>query len=138
MKFSSVYLIYPENRSLERAIANSIGMLSAEAAAEAVPDTKVAVADNFRYTRGNYEQHRFSSKIFESLREALEASLTETYRVQEPFAWSETQNRLGNILAALGQQRSDAGLFERAIQCFDYALAELKQENSPLEWADTQ
>jgi tetratricopeptide (TPR) repeat protein len=138
MKFSTIYMIYPGNRALERAIANSIGMLSSEVAAEAVPDTKVTVADNFRYTRGNYEQHRFSSKIFESLREALEVSLTETYRLQEPLAWAETQNYLGNILAALGQQRRDAELFEMAIQCFNNALEEFDQEKSPLDWAATQ
>ncbi len=142
MKFSTNYIIYPENRALERAIANSIGMLSEEVAAAAVPDTKVTVADNFRYTRGNYEQHRFSSKIFESLREALEGSLTapppNISRDQEPLAWAETQNYLGNILAALGQQRRDAELFERAIQCFSNALEEFRQENSPLEWAATQ
>jgi tetratricopeptide (TPR) repeat protein len=138
MKFSTNYVIYPENRALERAIANSIGMLSEEVAAAAVPDTKVTVADNFRYTRGNYEQHRFSSKIFESLREALEISLTDQYHDQEPLAWAVTQNNLGNILAALGQQRRDAELFERAIQCFSNALEEFRQENSPLEWAATQ
>jgi tetratricopeptide (TPR) repeat protein len=143
MKFSTNYIIYPENRALERAIANSIGMLSDEAAAAAIPDTKVTVADNFRFTRGNYEQHRFSSKIFESLREALEASLTDNSmtgknRDQEPLAWAEAQNSLGNILAAMGQQRRDAELFERAIQCFSNALEEFSQENSPLEWAATQ
>ncbi|MCG6933705.1 MAG: tetratricopeptide repeat protein [Gallionella sp.] len=142
MKFSTNYIIYPENRALERAIANSIGMLSEEAATAAVPDTGVTVADNFRYTRGNYEQHRFSSKVFESLREALEGSLTDSppkiSRDQEPLAWAETQNYLGNILAALGQQRRDAELFERAIQCFSNALEEFRQENSPLEWAATQ
>jgi len=109
MKFSTHYIIYPENRALERAIASSIGLLSEDAAAAAVPDTKVAVADNFLYTRGNYEQHRFSSRIFENLREALEASLTDTAdtaadpaakinRAREPLAWAETQNNLGNIL----------------------------------------
>ena len=148
MKFSTNYIIYPENRALERAIANSMGILSKEVAAAAVPDTTITVADNFRYTRGNYEQHRFSSKIFESLREALEVSLTDTSiagtlaqnirRDQEPLAWAETQNYLGNILAALGQQRRDAELFERAIQCFSNALEEFRQENSPLEWAATQ
>jgi tetratricopeptide (TPR) repeat protein len=144
MKFSNTYIIYPENRALERAIADSIGMLSEEVAAAAVPDTKVTVADNFRYTRGNYEQHRFSSKIFESLREALEATLTDTSftgyisRDREPLAWAEARNSLGNILAAMGQQRRDAELFERAIQCFSNALEEFRQENSPLEWAATQ
>jgi tetratricopeptide (TPR) repeat protein len=144
MKFSNNYIIYPENRALEHAIANSIGMLSEKAAAEAVPDTKVTVADNFRYTRGSYEQHRFSARIFESLREALEASLTDSTpapnisRDQQPLAWAEAQNKLGNILAALGQQRGDAALFEKAIQCFGHALEEFSQETSPLEWAATQ
>jgi tetratricopeptide (TPR) repeat protein len=123
-------------------------MLSAELAAAAAPDTKVAVADNFRYARGNYEQHRFSTRIYESLREALEASLTDTSdtgghaakisRSRESLVWAETQNNLGNILAALGQQRRDATLFERAIQCFGKALEEFSQESSPLEWAATQ
>jgi tetratricopeptide (TPR) repeat protein len=144
MKFSTTYIIYPPNKALERAIANSIGMLGKEMAAAAMPDTKVAVADNFRFTRGNYEQHRFSSRIFEQLREALEASLADTAlnpkisRDHEPLAWAEAQNNLGNILAALGQQRRDAELFERAIQCFGKALEEFTQESSPLEWAATQ
>jgi tetratricopeptide (TPR) repeat protein len=144
MNLSTNYIIYPANRILERAIADSIGLLSPEMAATAMPDTQVAVADNFRFTRGNYEQHRFSARIFESLREALEASLTDTAhtqyisRDQAPLAWAETQNKLGNILAAQGQQRRDAALFEKAIQCFGYALEEFTQEGSPLEWAATQ
>ncbi|OGS80521.1 MAG: hypothetical protein A2061_11225 [Gallionellales bacterium GWA2_59_43] len=148
MKFSTNYIIYPPNRALERAIANSIGLLSKEVAVAAAPDTQITVADNFRYARGNFEQHRFSARIYESLREALEASLTDTSitdtlaqnisRYQEPLAWAETQNNLGNVLAALGQQRRDAELFERAIQCFSNALEEFRQESSPLEWAATQ
>jgi tetratricopeptide (TPR) repeat protein len=142
MKFSNTYIIYPENRALERAIANSIGMLSAEMAAAAVPDTKVTVADNFRFTRGNYEQHRYSSKVFESLCNTLEVSLTvptaNISREQEPLAWAGTQNNLGNILAAMGQQRRDSELFERAIQCFNNALEEFSQESTPSEWAATQ
>jgi len=148
MNFSVNYMIYPDGRALERAIANSIGMLSKEVAAAAVPDTQIAVADNFLYTRGNYEPHRFSSRIFESLREVLEASLTDTSiasahaqnisRAREPLAWAEAQNNLGNILAALGQQRRNAELFERAIQCFNDALDEIKREDSPLEWAAAQ
>jgi tetratricopeptide (TPR) repeat protein len=138
MNLSTNYIIFPPNKALERAIANSIGMLSAEAGVAAAPDTKVAVADNFLYTRGNYEQQRFSARIYESLREALEAALTEQYHVQEPLAWAEQQNNLGNILAALGQQRRDAALFERAILCFSKALDEFSQESAPQEWAATQ
>lgn len=138
MNFSNTYLFYPDNKALELAIANSIGMLSEDLAEAATPDTKVTVADNFLHTRGNYEQHRFSSNILESAREALEVSLTDEYRDQEPLAWAETQNGLGNILAALGQQQRDVKLFEKAIQCFDNALERFIQEKSPLDWAATQ
>lgn len=141
MKLSTNYLIYPENKALERTIANSIRLLSDEAAAAAVPDTQAAVADNFRYTRGNYEPHHVSSRIFEALREALEVALTGAPGMQRdhaPLAWAEAQNSLGNILAAQAQQRREAELFERAILCFTRALEVLSQENTPLEWAATQ
>ncbi len=138
MNFSQTYLFYPDNRVLERAIANSLGRLSEELVEAATPDTKVTVADNFLHTRGNYEQHRFSSNILESAREALEVTLTDGYRNQEPFAWAEAQNSLGNILAAMGQQLRDVELFEKAIQCFDNALEKFSQEKSPRDLAATQ
>jgi len=143
MKFSNNTILYPVNRVLEGAIASSLGMLSEELVAAAASDTQVTTADNFLFTRGNYEQHRFSTNILESLREALEGSLADASiagkgREQEPLAWAEIQNRLGNILAALGQQQGDAELYEKAIQCFENALEEFSQEKSPLEWAVTQ
>lgn len=138
MKFSNTYIIYPDNKALELAIANTLGMLGEELAEVATPDTRVTVADNFLFTRGNFEQHRFSSRILDSAREALEASLTDEYRDQEPLAWAETQNILGNILAAKAQQLRDVELFKKAIQCFKHALAEFNQEKSALAWAATQ
>ena len=138
MKYTNNYIFYPDNRSLERAIVSSLGLLSEEVAALAVPDTSTTVADNFIHTRGNFEQQHFSTNILEPLRELLEALLTAEYREQEPLAWAETQNRLGNILGALGQQQHDAALYEKAIACFNCALEELKQEDSPLDWAATQ
>ena len=138
MKFSNTYLFYPDNKALERAIASSIGLLSKELAETATQDTRITTADNFLYTRGNYEQHRFSSNILGSAREALEVSLTDDYREQRPLAWAETQNCLGNILAAQGQRQRDVELFERAIQCFNNALEEFSREKSPLAWAATQ
>jgi len=131
MKRSTNYILYPANRSLERRMAHAISGLSAELAAAAAPDTSVVVADNFRFTRGNHEQHRYSTRIHEPLREVLEATLTGT-------ADTATQCALGNVLAALGQQRRDAALFERAIQCFSHALAHLSQESTPSEWAAAQ
>ncbi len=138
MKFSNTYLFYPNNKALERAIARSIGIFGEELVEATTPDTKITKADNFLYTRGNYEQHRFSSNILDSARDALEELLTDTYREQEPLAWAETQNSLGNILAAQAQQRRDIELFEKAIRCFDYALDMFNQEESPLDWAATQ
>ncbi|MGC2165294.1 MAG: tetratricopeptide repeat protein [Gallionella sp.] len=138
MKFSNAYVLYPRNKALERALSNSLGKLGDEWVEAATPNTKVAVADNFLYTRGNFEQHRFNSNILEPVQEALEGSLTVQYHDQEPSAWADTQNNLGNVLAALGQQRRNAELFEKAIQCFSNALEEFRQDNSPLEWATTQ
>ena len=138
MKFSNTYIFYPVNKALELAIENSISRLGEVFADVAAPDTMVTAADNFLYTRGNYEQHRFSSNILDSAREALEASLTDEYRDQTPFAWAEAQNCLGNVLAAQGQQLRDVELYEKAIQCFNNALEEFNQEKSPLDWAATQ
>jgi len=138
MKFSHTYLFFPHNKALERALENSIGRLGDEWIEAATPDTKITVADNFLYTRGNYEQHRFSANILDNVREALEVSLTDEYRHQDPSAWAQTQNSLGNILAAQGQQQRDVELYEKAIQCFNHALEELNQEKSPLDWATTQ
>ncbi len=142
MNFSTAYLIYPPNRVLERSIADSLGLLSAELAATAAPDTQVAMADNFRFTRGNYEQHRYSARIYEPLREALETALNDDAakisRDREPLVWAAKQNDLGNILAALGQQRRDVASLERAIQCFVKALEVFTRESAPQQWAATQ
>lgn len=141
MNFSTAYLLYPPNRALERAIADSLGLLSAEMAAAAAPDTQVAMPDNFRFTRGNYEQHRYSARIYEPLREALEAALNgdpaKISREHEPLVWAAKQNDLGNILAALGQQRRDAASLERALLCFGKALEVFTRESAPQQWVVT-
>lgn len=138
MKFSNNTILFPVNRVLERTVASSLGMLSEDLVVAATPDTQVTTADNFLFTRGNYEQHSFSTNILESLRGALGAALTNDIRDQEPLAWAETQNRLGNILAAMGQQQRAVELYEKAIQCFNHALEVLSQDDSPLDWAATQ
>ena len=138
MNFSTNYIIYPENRALERAIANSIGFLSEDATADAIPDTNVTAADNFLFTRGSYEQHSFSSKIYEVLIEALESSLKDKSYSKRSLTRAETLNHLGNILAAQGQKLYAVELFEKAVAYFTHALEELDQENSPLDWASTQ
>jgi len=138
MNYSSPYILYPVNRALEKAIAGSLGLLDEETLKLATPDRSAPVADNFLYTRGNFEQHSFSANIFKPLCDALEASLTDEFRKQEPLAWADTQNRLGNILGALGQQQHDAELFQKAVESFTLALEEYKQEDSPLDWAETQ
>ena len=137
MNFSNLYIIYPVNRQLERAIADTIGMFGEELLEAAAPDNSITVADNFRYSRGNYEQHRFNSNILETLSEALQATLTDEFHQQEPAGWAELQNRLGNVLAALAQQQGNAELYEKAIACFTNALTEFDQDKTPLGWAVT-
>jgi len=138
MNYSKPYILYPVNRALERAIASSLGLLDEEMQQAAIPDRSAPVADNFLFTRGNFEQHTFSANVFESLRDALEASLTDELRKQDALAWADIQNRLGNILGAIGQQQHDVKSFEKAIACFEHALEEFRQEDAPLKWAETQ
>ena len=138
MKLSTTYLFYPDNKVLERAISRSTDMLDEALAKAALPDTRMTVVDNFLYTRGNYELHRFSANVLGHARQALEALLTGDYRDREPRAWAETQNTLGNILAAQGQQQGNVELFEQAIRCFNHALEVFDQEASALDWATTQ
>jgi len=144
MKLSTLYFLYPENKSLARRLTSAISMLPAEVASAAMLDTSVAVADNFRYTRGNYEQNRYSTRNYEHLRDAFDAALAESgdaehiSREADPETWAELQCILGNILAALGQQRMDTTSYERAIQCFSNALDVYSQEATPSEWAAAQ
>ena len=138
MNYSKPYILYPVNRSLERAIASSLGLLDEETLELATPDRSVPVADNFLYTRGNFEQHSFSANILEPLREALESSLTDELRKQDPLVWAETHNRLGNILGAIGQQQHNSEIFQKSVESFTLALEEYTQEDTPLEWAATQ
>ena len=84
MKYSHTYLFYPGNKALEHALADSIGKLGEGWVEAALPDTKITVADNFLYTRGNYEQYRFSANILSNAREALEAALGRTGSVSVP------------------------------------------------------
>jgi tetratricopeptide (TPR) repeat protein len=138
MKYSSPYIFYPDNRALETAIASAVDMLGDEFAEAARPDTGVTTSDNFLHTRGNFEQQRFSTNILASAREVTEASLVDDKREQEPGVWADTQNILGNILAAMAQQQHDTALFEKAIQCFNNALEVISQADSPQDWAEMQ
>lgn len=138
MNYSNPYIIYPVNRVLERDIASSLRLLDEESLELATPDRSAPVADNFLYTRGNYEQHSFSANIFEPLCNSLKAYLTDELREQDQSAWAETQNRLGNILGAIAQQQHDPEVFKQAIDCFTLALEVFSQEDSPQEWAATQ
>jgi len=142
MKSSTNTTFYPDNKALEKAIEHYKSLVSDDVARSAGAVSclkdKVSIVDNFIYTRGNFEQHRYSANVFEGACEILDAALTEDVREQSPLDWAATQNSLGNILAALGQQQRNADLFNKAVASFDHALEVLNQEDSPLDWAATQ
>ncbi|TAM47522.1 MAG: hypothetical protein EPN55_02100 [Gammaproteobacteria bacterium] len=135
MKYSNNYILYPVNRALERAIADSLRLLGDEAAAAAKPDTQITVADKFLHTRGNYELRHFSTNILESAQAAFESALTTE---SDNLARATLLNNLGNVLAALAQIRSDANLYGQSIASFEKALELVSQDVSPTEWAETQ
>lgn len=138
MKYSANTIFYPDNKALEKAIEHYKSFVSDEVANSVGADQTGAVADNFIYTRGNFEQHRYSSNVFENARETFESVLTDNLRKQSPLDWATTQNSLGNILAALGQLTRGVDKYNAAIACFNSALEIFTQETSPLEWAATQ
>ena len=135
MKYSNNYVLYPVNRALERAVADSLHLLSDAATTAAMPDTGVTEADRFLYTRGNYELHRFSTNILESAQAAFESALTTE---SDPLVRATLLNHLGNVLAALGQIRRDADLYRQSIASFEKALELVSQDAAPAEWAETQ
>lgn len=142
MKFSNNILFYPDNKALEKAVEHYKRLVSDKASGDVAvgvdADNRGAVRDNFIYTRGNFEQHRYSANVFESARETLEALLTDELREQAPIDWAEAHNSLGNILAALGQNLRDVDCYNKSIASFTSALEVLSQADSPLEWAATQ
>lgn len=138
MKFSANTILYPVNKALEKAIEHYIRLVSDDVAKSAGADTNVTVADNFIYTRGNFEPHRFSANVFESAVETLEVSLAEKLSEGSELEQAEIYNSLGNILSARGQNLQDADLYNKSIASFNSALDIYSQENTPLEWAATQ
>ncbi len=138
MKFSTNYIFYPDNKSLEKAVEHYKSLNSDDLAENASADNRSTVMDNFIYTRGNFEQHRYSANVFESARTFLQALLTDDLRNESASKWAEIHNSLGNILAAQGQNLRDADLYKQSIASFTSALDVISQADSPLEWAATQ
>jgi len=137
MKFSNSYIFYPDNEALIQALDHFKRLLDDPAVLDAAPDSSIAIQDAFLHTRGNYEQHRYSTNVLESARDVLASKLTDESREQTPLEWAEVQNSLGNVLAALAQQSVDVALYERAIAAFMAALQVFTQAQSPYDWAET-
>lgn len=138
MKFSTNYTFYPDNKALVEAVEHYKALVSDDVANSVGADTHQAVTDNFIYTRGNFEQHRYSAGVFANAREVFEAAATDELRAESPLAWAKLQNSLGNVFAALGQQQRDVDFYNQAMTSFRHALDVLSQDESPLEWAATQ
>lgn len=138
MKYSNNYVFFPDNKALEKALKYFVGKLVNPDPAHIWPDTQVTEPDNFIHTRGNFEQHRYRATLLDPAREAFERELTDADRQRSPLEWAQTQNHLGNILAAQGQQFRDEALYRKAIAAFTSALEVLSQEATPSDWAITQ
>lgn len=138
MNFSTNSLFYPDNKALEKAIEHYKSLVSEDVAKSVGADNRGTVMDNFIYTRGNFEQHRYSANVFESAREAFDTLLTDSLREESPVDWAEAHNSLGNILSALGQNLRDADLYNLAIESFNHALEVYNQDESPLQWATSK
>ena len=81
MNFSNTYTIYPANKHLEKAIGHYVSLVPELEAGAAKPDTDVTVLDSFRYTRGTYEQQRYSTNVLADAIELFEAALPYTTEI---------------------------------------------------------
>ena len=141
MKFSNNYILYPNNWLLEQAIEHYKSLLTdqiIDTAPDCSPDNGSALRDNFIHTRGNYEQHRYSTAVFENACDILESTVTAELLEQAPSDWAKAHNSLGNILAALAQQQKEPDLYAKAIASFNSALEVFNPQTTPLDWATTQ
>lgn len=139
MKYSNNYVFFPDNQALEKALQHFVGKLIDPDPIHIWPDTTVTEPDNFIHTRGNFEQHRYRGSLLDPAREVFERELAEDdFRQQAPLEWAQTQNHLGNVLAAQAQQFRDEALYRKAIAAFELALEVLSQETAPADWAATQ
>jgi len=141
MNFSNNYIFYPDNKALEKAVEHYQSLVADKVSGDAEgvdADNRGAVTDNFIYTRGNFEQHRYSANVFGSARETLESLLTDELREKSQLDWAEAHNSLGNILAALAQNLRDVDLYTLSIASFNHALEVYSQEETPLQWATSK
>ncbi len=143
MKFSNSYILYPDNKALEKAVEHYQCMLPADAAVEDGLEDKAKFHGDSnqilrKNTRGNFELHKYHSQILESVHQAFKNMLTEDYRRQAPLDWATTQDHLGIVLATIGESRGDTEFLEKSVQAFNNALEERRQENAPRHWASTQ
>lgn len=138
MKYSNNYVFYPDNRQLKKALQHFVDKMVDPDLEHIKPDTRITEPDNFNYTRGNFEQHLYRATLLDPAREAFEQELTEDYRQQAPLEWAQTQNHLGNILAAQGQQLREGALYRQALTAFEKALEVLSEKVTPTDWAITR
>jgi tetratricopeptide (TPR) repeat protein len=64
--------------------------------------------------------------------------LTLRSRDRVPLDWAKTQNKLGIVLAALGERESSTAHLEEAVTAYRAALDEWTRERVPLLWATSQ
>ena len=55
-----------------------------------------------------------------------------------PLDWAATQNNIGAVLSALGEQEFGTERLEQAVTAYRNALKEYTREHTPFNWAHTQ
>ncbi len=143
MKFSNSYLLFPDNKALEKAVEHYRCMLPGDAVVNDDFDGKARCQGDSSHilrknTLGHFESHRYDSQTLETMHDAFANALTGDYRRQAPLDWATTQHHLGIVLATIAQSLDDTGLLEKSIQAFNNALEERRQENVPCHWASTR
>jgi len=69
---------------------------------------------------------------------ALQSALQELTRERVPVDWAETQDEMGNVLAAIGAREDGTARLEEAARAYRLALRERTRDRAAYLWAESQ
>ena len=102
-------------------------------------DQWAEVSSEFGAALFTYGQRRLDdTEYLDDAQHAFEQTLKIWSRDSNPVDWARTQNNLGNVLAARGDQQNDPQLWQQAQAAYASALEVWTEDTQPFEWARAQ
>ncbi len=133
MKYSKTYLIFPGDHLVQKALQHYDSLYPGQLQQYALPGSGPVHLDNYVFTQGNLELHRYDKKLLAEAVSALQGSLTEAENDQAALNVS-----LGIFLAAQAEHEKSEALYQQAMDALNTALQSYSEEENPQEWVWAQ